>query len=77
MPLTMLTSYAKMTFAPRPDQMKTKNGGSKLGPELKRKIVTYTLPNGQVISSEGLPNGLADEELEKVVNALEDKDQAK
>ena len=48
-----------------------------MGPELKRKIVTYNLPNGKVISSEGLPNGLADEELEKVVNALEDKEQAK
>jgi hypothetical protein len=39
--------------------------------------VSYTLPNGKVISSDGLPDGLADEELEKVIAALEDKDQVK
>jgi hypothetical protein len=40
-------------------------------------MVTYTMPDGKVISSEGLPNSLADEEFEKVIAALEDKDQAK
>ena len=42
-----------------------------------RKIVTYTLPSGTVISSEGLPQGLDDDELAKVIEALEDKDQVK
>jgi hypothetical protein len=35
------------------------------------------MPDGKVITSEGLPDALADEEFEKVLAALEDKDQAK
>lgn len=74
MPLSLLSTYAKMTVNPRPVQ--TENFGGR-NPVPKRKVMTYTLPTGKVISSEGLPNGLADEEFEKVIAALEDKDQVK
>ena len=75
MPLTLLSSYAKMSFAPRPSSSKF---GGKMNPSnMGRKIVTYTLPSGTVISSEGLPQGLDDDELAKVIEALEDKDQVK
>ena len=40
-------------------------------------VVTYKLPNGNIISSEGLPEGLTDENLESVIAAVEDKDKLK
>ena len=40
-------------------------------------VVTYKLPNGNIISSEGLPEGLTDESLESVIAAVEDKDKLK
>ena len=40
-------------------------------------VVTYKLPNGNIISSEGLPEGLTDENLEAVIAAVEDKDKLK
>lgn len=39
--------------------------------------VTYKMPNGKIISSEGLPEGLTDESLEAVIKAVEDKDKLK
>ena len=39
--------------------------------------VTYKMPNGKIISSEGLPEGLTDESLEKVLEAVEDKEKLK
>ena len=40
-------------------------------------VVTYKLPNGNIISSDGLPEGLTDESLEAVIAAVEDKDKLK
>lgn len=76
MPLSLLSTYAKMSINQGPAQPQ-KLGGNRYSAVQKRKVVTYTLPNGQVITSEGLPDALADEEFEKVLVALEDKDQAK
>jgi hypothetical protein len=77
MPLSMLSTYAKMSFSPCPPSLQKFGAGNRNSSEPRRKLVSYTLPNGKVISSDGLPDGLADEELEKVIAALEDKDQVK
>ena len=77
MPLSMLSTYAKMSLSPCPPSLHKFSGNRNSSSEPRRKLVSYTLPNGKVISSDGLPDGLADEELEKVIAALEDKDQVK
>ncbi len=43
----------------------------------RKDIVSYKLPNGQIISTEGLPDGLTDESLAKVIAAVEDRDKLK
>lgn len=75
MPLSLLSTYAKMTLNTRPVQ--TDKFANRYSTTVRRRVVTYTLPSGVVITSEGLPDGLADEEFEKVIVALEDKDQVK
>lgn len=69
MPMTLLNSYSKITFPYKVDNAKAK--------VKKQPCLTYTLPDGRVISSEGLPTGLGDDDLKKIIDALEDKNQLK
>jgi hypothetical protein len=65
-PLSLLQVSSKMTFP--------KNKVKKSDLILKREdVVTYKMNNGKIISSEGLPEGIGNEALEKVLKALEDK----
>ena len=71
MPLKLLQSVSKMSF------YKSK---SKTASELifkKENLVAYKMSNGKVISSEGLPEGIEDHVLAKVIEAMEDKDKLK
>jgi len=71
MPLKLLQSVSKMSF------YKSK---SKTASELifkKDNLVAYKMSNGKVISSEGLPEGIEDHVLAKVIEAMEDKDKLK
>jgi len=43
----------------------------------KDNLVSYKMANGKVISSEGLPDGIEDHVLAKVIEAMEDKDKLK
>ena len=71
MPLSLLQTVGKMSFI--------KNKKTKMTDLILRKtdVVTYTMPNGKIISSEGLPDGLTDESLEKVLESVEDKEKLK
>ena len=71
MPVHLLQTKSKMTFT------KAKKPAASDLILTRKDIVTYKLPNGQVISSEGLPDGLTDERLEKVITAVEDRDKLK
>ena len=71
MPIKLLQSVSKMSFS--------KNKG-KSANELalaKDNLVSYKMANGKVISSEGLPDGIEDHVLAKVIEAMEDKDKLK
>ena len=70
-PLSLLQTVSKMSFTV---QKKTKKSDLILR---RTDVVTYKLPNGNIISSEGLPEGLTDENLEAVIAAVEDKDKLK
>ena len=75
MPLSLLQTVSKMSFVKNNNK---KNSPSKADLILRKKdAVTYTLPNGKIISSEGLPEGLTDESLQKVIEAVEDKEKMK
>ena len=73
MPLSLLQTVSKMSF-PKNIDKKTSKADLILR---KKDAVTYTLPNGKIISSEGLPDGLTDESLQKVIEAVEDKEKMK
>ena len=66
-PLSLLQVSSKMTFPPKSKLEKTDLILS------REDIITYKMPNGKIISSEGLPEGIESEALEKVLKALEDK----
>jgi len=66
MPLALLTSVSKMSF---PAKGK-KSAASKHDEEPPK--VSHKLPNGKVISSARLPEGMSDASLAKVIEALED-----
>lgn len=73
-PLKLLQVASKMSF-PKP---KAKTEGSKADQILEREgVVTYKMPNGKIISSEGLPQGIENSKLEEVLTALEDKQSLK
>ena len=71
MPVSLLQSVGKMSFI--------KNKKAKMTDLILHRTdaVTYKMPNGKIISSEGLPEGLTDESLEKVLEAVEDKEKLK
>lgn len=71
-PMSLLQTVSKMSFV---KNKKTKM--SDLILQRRSDAATYKLPNGQTISNEGLPDGLTDESLEKVIAAVEDKDKLK
>ncbi len=72
-PLSLLQTVSKMSFV---KSKKTKMSDLILQGR-NESTVEYKLPNGNTISSEGLPDGLTDENLEKVIAAVEDKDKLK
>ena len=71
MPLKLLQSVSKMGFY----KSKTKNASELIFK--KETPVAYKMSNGKVISSEGLPAGIEDHVLQKVIDAMEDKDKLK
>lgn len=71
-PLHLLQSVSKMTF-PRNKVKK-----SDLILQTKREdLVTYKMANGKIISSEGMPEGIENSVLEKIVSAVDDKQTTK
>ena len=71
MPLKLLQSVSKMGFY----KSKSKNACELIFK--KENPVAYKMSNGKVISSEGLPAGIEDHVLAKVIDAMEDKDKLK
>ena len=71
MPLKLLQSVSKMSFY----KNKTKTA-SELGLK-KDNLIEYKMSSGKVISSKGLPEGIEDRVLAKVIEAMEDKDKLK
>ena len=71
MPLKLLQSVSKMSFY----KNKSKNASELIFK--KDNLVAYKMSNGKVISSEGLPAGIEDHVLAKVIDAMEDKDKLK
>ena len=71
-PMNLLQTVSKMSFVKN-----KKPPTSDLILDRKDNVVTYKMPNGRIISSEGLPTGLADDSLERVIAAVEDKDKMK
>ena len=70
MPVSLLQSVSKMSFP--------KNRSKKSDFVLKGDAaVTYKMPDGKIISSDRLPEGVSDETLSKVIEALEDTDKLK
>jgi hypothetical protein len=64
-PLNLLQMSSRMSFP--------KNRVKKSDLILKGDdVITYKLSNGTIISSEGLPQGIENEALEKVLSVLED-----
>ena len=79
-PLSLLATVSKMSMVKQEDMRKTKMSDLYKTSDLilrRADVVTYKLPNGNIISSEGLPEGLTDESLESVIAAVEDKDKLK
>ena len=79
-PLSLLATVSKMSMVKQEDMRKTKMADLYKTSDLilrRTDVVTYKLPNGNIISSEGLPEGLTDESLEAVIAAVEDKDKLK
>ncbi len=76
-PLELLQVSSKMSFPqPRSQDLKAKSKTDKILAREDRAAVTYKLPDGKVISSEGLPEGISNEALEKVIEAVRDKQSA-
>ena len=71
MPIKLLQSVSKMGF----NKNKSKNASELVFK--KDNLVAYKMSNGKVISSEGLPAGIEDSVLAKVIEAMEDKDKLK
>ena len=71
MPIKLLQSVSKMSFY----KNKTKAASELIFK--KDNVIEYKLSNGKVISSEGLPEGIEDQVLAKVIEAMEDKDKLK
>ncbi len=65
-PLNLLQMSSRITFP------KSKVSKSDLILKGEPPAVTYKLPNGSIISSEGLPEGIENAALEKVISVLED-----
>jgi len=73
-PLRLLNHTAKMTRTqgesvqtnPSEKQVQLWETG-----KIREKLVRYTMPNGKVISSEGLPEGLEDDTLNEMLKCLE------
>lgn len=72
-PLQLLQVASKMTFAKPP----AKSSKSDLILQRSENAVTYKMPCGKIISSEGLPEGISAEQLKKILDALEDKQSLK
>lgn len=72
MPLNLLQTVSKMSLVK--GKKTTKRSDSIL---TGNNVVTYKMPNGKIITSEGLPDGLTDSVLEKVIAAVEDKEKLK
>ena len=70
-PMNLLQTMSKMSFV--------KNKKTTMSDLIldRKDVVTYKMPNGRIISSEGLPEGLADDSLQRVIAAVEDKDKLK
>ena len=70
-PMNLLQTVSKMSFV--------KNKKTTMSDLIldRKDVVTYKMPNGRIISSEGLPEGLADDSLQRVIAAVEDKDKLK
>ncbi len=71
-PLELLQMTSKMTFPP-----KSKTKKSDLILKRGEDTLTYKMANGKIISSEGLPEGISNDVLEKVLVAVEDKQSLK
>ena len=74
-PLQLLQMASKMSFPKPPKKGAKKTREEELLPN--KKALQYKLPSGKIISAEGLPEGVEDEALEKVLTALEDKQSLK
>ncbi len=75
-PLELLQVTSKMTFPQKSSQ--ANKAKSKTDEILAREnAVTYKLPDGKIISSEGMPQGISNEALKDVIEALQDKQTAK
>ena len=63
-PLSLLQTVSKMSFI--------KNKKTTMSDLIldRKDVVTYKMPNGIIISSEGLPEGLADDSLERVIGKV-------
>ena len=71
-PLKLLNYTAKMTGA-KPRELSELWQTDKL----RENVLHYTLPNGKVISSEGLPKGLDSDKLEDLLKTFNSKNNAK
>ncbi len=75
-PLELLQVTSKMTFPQKSSQ--ANKAKSKTDEILAREnAITYKLPDGKIISSEGMPEGISNKALENIVQALQDKQSVK
>ena len=73
MPVSLLNSVSKMTLGAGKKAAKAVADSKAAEPSR----VSFNVPGGKVISSARLPEGVGDEALAKVIEALEDKDNVK
>jgi len=69
MPVQLLQSVSKMSFSVKKSVTEIKKIVVKSG----QALVEYKLPGGKVISSEGMPDGIAKDVLAKLLEQLQDK----
>lgn len=73
-PVNLLQVVSKMGFPTLPKTAKGKKANEvKVSASKDTDFISYKLANGKVISSEGLPEGIESEALEKILTTLEDK----
>ena len=73
-PVNLLQVVSKMGFPSLPKTAKGKKPNeAKAVSEKETDFVSYKLASGKVISSEGLPEGIEVETLQKILATLEDK----